>query len=248
MLPVGEQAPVAEPHMFRTTHWSVILATQNSQAPDSSEALEQLCRWYWQPVYAFVRRTVSHPEDARDLTQAFFADLIGNRSFARAHPDQGRFRSFLLGALKHFLADEYDRAQARKRGGGVEFVTFDTAVAEARYAPDRQAGGVPDAYFDRGWAFALLDRGLARLRGEFNLSGRSALFDGLKEFLMGGGSAADYAKAAAALRITQGAAKMTVTRMRQRFRAIIRQEIAQTVSTPQDLEEELRSFIEALNA
>jgi len=231
---------------FMTTHWSLVIAARDSQAPGVNEALEQLCRAYWQPVYAFVRRTVSNPEDARDLTQSFFVDLLSDRAFARADPEKGRFRSFLLGALKHFLADEHDRAKARKRGGDIEFVPFDTAVAESRYGADPSTAITPEAQFDRGWAMAVLDRALARLREEFELSGRAVLFDGLKGFLTGDKRAANYAEAAASLRITEGAAKMTVTRMRQRFRAIVRQEIAQTVTTPEQLELELRSFVEAL--
>lgn len=234
------------PFQFTTTHWSLILAARDSQTPGASDALEQLCRSYWQPVYAFIRRTVFNPEDARDLTQGFFADLLRDRSFARANPEEGRFRSFLLGTLKHFLADEHDRATARKRGGHVEFVPFDSAVAESRYGIETTATSTPESYFDRGWALALLDRALARLREEFQLSGRAALFDGLKGFLTGDKPAANYAEAAAALRITEGAAKMTVTRMRQRFRAILRQEISQTVTTPDQLEAELRAFVEAL--
>ncbi|MCI0538866.1 MAG: sigma-70 family RNA polymerase sigma factor [Verrucomicrobiales bacterium] len=231
---------------FTTTHWSLVLAAGDSQAPSADDALEQLCRTYWQPVYAFVRRTVSNPEDARDLTQSFFPDLLGDRAFARADPEKGRFRSFLLGALKHFLADEYDKAKARKRGGHVEFVAFDTEVAESRYGAEPSSAIPPEAHFDCGWALAVLDRALARLREEFELSGRAVLFDGLKGFLTGGKPTANYSEAATSLRISEGAAKMTVTRMRQRFRAIVRQEIAQTVTTPDQLEAELRAFVEAL--
>jgi RNA polymerase sigma-70 factor (ECF subfamily) len=225
-----------------------VIAAGHSSTAQSSAALEQLCRAYWQPVYAFVRRTVRNPEDALDLTQEFFADLLRDRSFTRADREMGRFRSFLLGALKHFLADQHDRSKARKRGGHIEFIPFDTVLAESRYGAGLESAAPPEAQFDRGWALALLDRALARLREEFALSGRAALFDGLKGFLTGDKPQASYAEAAAALRISEGAAKMTVTRMRQRFRAIVRQEIAQTVTTPAQLESELRAFVEALSS
>lgn len=231
---------------FATTRWSVVLAAGQSESADSAAALEGLCQTYWQPVYAFVRRTASNPEDARDLTQGFFADLLQDRSLRRADPNAGRFRSFLLGALKHFLADAHARAQTQKRGGGVEFVPFDTEIAESRYGAAAEEFASPAASFDRGWALSLLDRGLSRLRQEFELSGRGPLFDGLKPFLTGDDAELRYSQAAAMLRISQGAAKMTVTRMRQRFRAIIRHEIAQTVASPEELEEELKAFVEAL--
>lgn len=234
------------PFQFNTTHWSVVRSAVDSKAPGADRALEQLCRVYWQPVYAFVRRTVPQPEDARDLTQGFFAELLADRTIARADPDKGRFRSFLLGALKHFLADEHDKSKARKRGGGVEFVPFDTTVAESRYGAAPARGITFEAQFDRAWALAVLDSTLARLREEFELSGRTVLFNGLKGFLVGDKPTVSYAEVAAQLRITEGSAKMTVTRMRQRFRAIVRQEIAQTVTTPEQLETELRGFVEAL--
>jgi RNA polymerase sigma-70 factor (ECF subfamily) len=238
----------ADAFQFATTHWSIVLAAGHSSTAQSGAALEQLCRSYWQPVYAYVRRTVPNADDALDLTQEFFAELLRDRSFARANPEIGRFRSFLLGALRHFLSDQRDRAKAQKRGGHIQFIPFDTVVAESRYANDPRGGdATPEAEFDRGWALALLDRGLARLRQEYHLSGRAELFDGLKGFLTGDKPQASYAEAAASLRISAGAAKMTVTRMRQRFRAILRQEIAQTVATPEQLESELRAFVKALS-
>jgi RNA polymerase sigma-70 factor (ECF subfamily) len=209
-------------------------------------ALEKLCRDYWQPVYAFVRRSGANPEDARDLTQAFFADLLAGDWLQRADHGRGRFRSYLLGVLKHFLADEYDRSQALKRGGGVEFVPIDAVLAESRYGVELASASVPEAAYDRAWALAVLDRALSRLREEFTLSGRAALFDGLKGFLLGDRGDLTFAKVAEELRITEGAAKMTVTRMRQRFRALVRQELAQTVVTSGELDEELQAFAEAL--
>jgi RNA polymerase sigma-70 factor (ECF subfamily) len=239
--------PDREPLQFTTTRWSLVVeAAGQSHTPEANAALNDLCCTYWQPIFAFVRSRVSNPEDARDLTQGFFADLLSDRSLQRADPQQGRFRSFLLGALKHFLADERDRAMAKKRGGDVEFVPLDIALAETRYGMEASVAITPDTEFDRGWALAVLDRGLSRLRHEFALSGRAVLFDALKVFLTGDKSPGTYGNAAAALRMTEGAAKMIVSRMRQRFRAIVRQEIAQTVSTPEQLEAELQAFVAAL--
>jgi RNA polymerase sigma-70 factor (ECF subfamily) len=183
-------------------------------------------------------------EDARDLTQGFFEHLLENRTLTRADPQQGRFRSFLLGAVKYFLADQRDRRAAIKRGGRIEFLQFDTSMAETRSAAPAQDRSV-EAQFDRDWALAVLDRALHRLREEFTLSGRAELYENLKCFLTGEKSTT-YAQIAQRLKITEGAAKMTVKRMRERFGAIIRQEISQTVATPEDLQFELRTFIEAL--
>jgi RNA polymerase sigma-70 factor (ECF subfamily) len=224
-----------------------VLAAAESAGAGAASALEELCRNYWQPVYAFIRRSGVNPEDSRDLTQGFFYDLLGADSLKRASPVRGRFRSYLLGVLKHFLADEYDRSRALKRGGGIEFVPIDVMLAESRYGLELASESAPAAY-DRAWALAVLDRALSRLREEFALSGRAALFDGLKPFLIGDRSDLTFAQVAGQLRITEGAAKMTVTRMRQRFRALVRQELAQTVVTSAELEEELRAFVDALRS
>ena len=231
---------------FATTHWSVVLAAGDTASLCGREALEALCRTYWQPIYAFTRRTGANAEDAQDLTQGFFAHLLNGDSLKRADEARGSFRSYLIGALKHFLADAHDRSQARKRGGGIEFVPLDLLLAESRYGVEPVVETTPEAAYDRAWALAVLDRALGRLREEFTLSGRSALFDGLKAFLTGDRAGVTFAAAAARLRITEGAAKMTVTRMRQRFRALVRQELAQTVLTNSELEEELQAFAAAL--
>jgi len=200
---------------FPTTHWSAVVAAGESSGARVASALEELCRNYWQPVYAFIRRSGVNPEDSRDLTQGFFCDLLGG--------------------------------EALKRGGGIEFVPIDAVLAESRYGFEVSIESAPAAY-ERDWALAVLDRALGRLREEFNLSGRAALFDGLKGFLLGDRGDLTFAKVAEELRITEGAAKMTVTRMRQRFRALVRQELAQTVGTSAELEEELRAFSNALRS
>lgn len=246
----SEHAPregAADP-LFTATRWSLVQAAGADTSAVSRNALEELCRAYWQPVYAFIRRTGKGEADAADLTQAFFADFLRDNSFARADRKRGRFRSFLIGAIKHFLADDHDRAMAVKRGGRVEIISLDTHLAEGRYGSDSTVGEPPDTAYDRAWALSVLDRALARLREEFELSGRGALFDGLKGFLTGDKETASYAAAAKDLRITEGAAKMSVTRMRQRFRALVRQELAQTVVTSEELEEELRDFAAILRS
>jgi len=246
-VPEPGPAPATQAR-FNSTHWSVVLAAGGSSSVAGREALEQLCRTYWQPVYAFIRRTGANGPDAADLTQAFFADLLRDNSFARAERTRGRFRSFLIGALKHFLADEQDRANAVKRGGRAELVSLDSHLAESRYGDATATGEPPDLAYDHAWALSVLDRALKRLREEFDLSGRGPLFDGLKGFLTGDKKSASYAAAAKELRITAGAAKMTVTRMRQRFRPLIRQELAQSVLTAEELDEELRTFAAILRS
>lgn len=239
-------ATAAGPGCFPSTHWSLVLAAGDSAAPTAARALENLCGAYWQSVYAFSRRMGATAEDARDLTQAFFADLLRGNPLKRADPARGRFRSYVLGALKHFLADQHDHAQAHKRGGGIEFIPIDLVLAESRYGLEPAVEEAPGAAYDRAWALAVLDRALGRLREEFLLSGRTALFDDLKAFLTGDRGDLTFAQVAQQLRITEGAAKMTVTRMRQRFRALVRHELAQGVLTNSELGEEIEAFAAAL--
>lgn len=238
-------APARGP--FLTTHWSVVVAAGQSADPASAQALETLCRAYWQPVYGFIRRTVSNVDDARDLTQGFFEHLLQNDTLSRADPEHGKFRSFLLGSVKFFLAHQYDRRTALKRGGHIEFLHFDTALAEARSStldPDKSL----DSQYDRDWALAILDTALDRLREEFELSGRTSLFEALKPLLTGVKSDKTYAHIADSLSITEGAIKMTAKRMRDRFAVLVRQEIGQTVASAGDLESELRAFADALSS
>ncbi len=234
----------AIPNAFLTTRWSLVAAAAQSSHPDSARALEALCRAYWQPVYGFIRRRSPNVEEAQDLTQAFFEHLLQKRTLTRANPEQGRFRSFLFSAVKYFLADQQDRRTALKRGGQIEFLQFDTVLTEI--CSSSGAGDDSITQFDRDWAFAILDQSLRRLQEEFARSGRSELFEGLKCFLTGNDTLATYAQIAVGLSMTEGAAKMTVKRMRDRLGTIIRQEILQTVRNPEDLESELRTFLAAL--
>jgi RNA polymerase sigma-70 factor (ECF subfamily) len=232
---------------FLTTQWSVVIAAGGNSPDAARVALERLCRAYWPPVYAYARRTGHSPEDARDLTQAFFAELIETNSLARADPERGRFRSFLLGAFKHFLAHERDRAQTLKRGGGVHWVRIDDPAVQATNLTEAAIDSrTPDRAYEERWAAALLERVLDRLRDEFAQSGRLELFEPFKDFLVGQPVAGGYAAVAARLGMTEGAAKMTVTRLRERYRRLLRAEVAQTLVNPAEIDDEPRHLLAIL--
>jgi RNA polymerase sigma-70 factor (ECF subfamily) len=240
-------ARLPEQAVFATTHWSVVLTAGGSDSPKSSQALEALCRTYWYPLYAYVRRTGHSSHDAEDLTQAFFARLLEKQWIADADRERGRFRSFLLTSLKHFLANEWDKAKAQKRGGRVRLIPLETDTAEARYHCEPADTATPDREFDRRWALAVLDTVLARLKSEFSDEGKAGLFEHLKGTLSGERSAAPYARLGEQLQMSEGAVKVAVHRLRQRYRAILRAEIAQTVATEADVEDELRHLFAALS-
>jgi len=232
---------------FVTTQWSAVLAAAGSDTTQARSALEQLCRNYWPPLYAYVRRVGYPPEDAQDLTQEFFTRLLSQNMVGKADPERGRFRSFLLASLKHFLANEWEKARAQKRGGGVHLIPlgFDTAETHCAgaVAPDES----PDRAFDRQWALALLDLVLARLRREYTDSRRGDLFLGLKDTLAGGRSEIPYRKLGAQLALSEGAVKAAAHRLRRRYRELLREEIANTVSGPAEVEEELQQLFAALS-
>lgn len=234
------------PRDFATTHWSLVLATQPDGAGESHarQALAALCGIYWYPLYAFVRFRGYDPEQAQDLTQAFFVRLVETAGLAGVDPERGRFRSYLLGAMKHFLANAWDREQTKKRGGEIRFVDLDALDPEARYALAPAQTDDPDAAFDREWAMAILDRALQRLHEESESKGRGQLFAELKGSLTG--SEPDRSKVAERLGVTEGAIKVTVHRLRKRFRTFIRAEIAETVADPGDIDEEMRYLVEIL--
>jgi len=240
---VNPPSPVA---VFATTHWSVVLAAGADASKAGRDALEQLCRAYWPPVYAYARRTGHTAEGSHDLTQGFFARLIEMESLSRADPERGRFRSFLLGAFKHFLAHERDRAQALKRGGGVRWVQVDPATDGPDGSNAPADSRTPDRVYDERWAAALLERVLNRLRQEFAQSGRAELFDPFKDFLVGHAVEGGYAGVASRLGMTEGAAKMTVTRLRDRYRRLLRAEVAQTLANAEDVDDELRHLLAIL--
>jgi RNA polymerase sigma-70 factor (ECF subfamily) len=226
--------------VFVTTHWSLVLSAQEKDSPGSLEALEALCRAYWYPLYAFARRQGQRPHDAQDLTQEFFARLLKKDYLKSAAREKGRFRSFLLTAFKRFLADEWDRQHAQKRGGFATVVSIDQELAESRFAAEPAHSLQPDVLFDRQWAITLIERVMARLEEEYLNSGRARLLEHLRHCLARDESALPYAQIAAQLNLTEAAVKMAVHRLRVRYREILHAEIAQTVSSPGEVQEEVR--------
>ena len=233
---------------FTTTHWSVVLAAGNSTAPTAQPALEQLCRAYWYPLYAFVRRRGYGPADAQDLTQGFFAYLLERCLVAQADPQAGRFRSFLLASLKHFLAHEHERATALKRGGGQPILSLDQFDPEERYALEPSDGATPEAIYDQRWALLQVENALRRLRADYASADRGPLFDLLKDYVWGDKNTLTLAEIAAQLDLTEEAVKKAVQRLRQRFRDCLRAEVAQTVAMPDQIDYELRHLRAALSA
>jgi RNA polymerase sigma factor (sigma-70 family) len=231
--------------MFQTTRWSLVAAAKDPAAPESRQALADLCRVYWYPVYAYVRRRGHDHHAAQDLTQAFFARLLEKNDLAAADRSRGRFRSFLLAACQHFLANRRDYETARKRGGGRAHVPLDFADADGRYSREPAHDDTPERLFDRQWALGLLDRAVAELRAEYEGSGRGKLFDALKECLAGGAEV-PYAELADRLGMTEGAVKVAVHRLRQRYRDRLRAVIADTVAKPEDVDDEIRDLFTAL--
>jgi RNA polymerase sigma-70 factor (ECF subfamily) len=239
------QSSDAPRDVFATTHWTVVLAAGRRSTPQADQALEELCRTYWYPLYAFVRRQGHSKEDAEDLTQAFFARFLEKNYLEGLRSEKGRFRAFLLASLKHFLANEWDRASRQKRGGGTTPLSLDWQSADSRYQIDPADVLSPDKLYDRAWAVTLLERVIIRLGDENAAEGRSKLFEQLKPFLMVGRSAIPYAQAAAALDLAEGAVRVAVHRLRRRYRELLREEIAQTLSDPAQVEEEMRALFSA---
>ena len=232
--------------VFATTRWTVVLAAGRKSSPQSDQALGELCRTYWYPLYAYVRRPGKTKEDAEDLVQGFFARFLEKNYLEGLAAERGRFRAFLLAALKHFLANAHDRAQAQKRGGGTEPLPLDWQDADARYHLDPPDPASPDRAFDRRWALALLERVVTRLRDECAAEGKAHLFEQTKGFLMVGEAVIPYPRAAAELAMEEGAVRVAVHRLRQRYRGILRDEIAQTLDDPAQVAEELRALQAAL--
>jgi RNA polymerase sigma-70 factor (ECF subfamily) len=222
-----------------------VLAAGRSDTPHARAALERLCRGYWHPLYHFVRRRGYGPEDAQDLTQEFFARLLARQAVAQATPERGRFRSFLLASLKHFLADEWDKARARKRGGG-RVLSLDFQTEEARLGHEPAAAPAPDLAYERRWALALLEQVYQRLEEEFRRQGRARQFAALRVALAGERGAVPYAELSRQLELSEGATRVTVHRLRQRYRELLRQAIAETVATPEEVEDELRHLLRVL--
>lgn len=244
--PAGRGREAAGSFDFRTTHWSVVLLAGGGDSPDAADALEALCRTYWYPLYAFVRRKGHSPEDSQDLVQGYFELLLTRRDLMGVHPCKGRFRTFLLTTMGHFLANQWDRARAAKRGGGVEIVSMDSADPEERYRYEPRGEVTPETLFEVAWAARLLDTVLARLRAECTAEGQTERFEALKEFLVGERGALPYATVAERLQMTEQGVKSAIHRLRVRFRAVFREEIARTVGSEDEIDGELRHLVRVM--
>ena len=229
--------------LFVATRWSVVLSAQDHASPEAAGALGELCQTYWYPLYAFVRRSGHSKEDAEDLTQEFFARLLAKDYLDAARRERGRFRTFLLVALKRFLANEWDRRHARKRGGGQFVLPLPTDTGEQHYQFEPADVLTPERIYERRWAMTLLAQTISRLKQEQQATGKLREFEQLKGALTSGRGAISYAEAAAALSLTEGAARVAVHRLRRRFRELFRAEIAQTVAAPEQIDDELRHLL-----
>lgn len=233
--------------VFATTHWSVVLTARGTDSPQAHEALEKLCRAYWYPLYAFVRRRGYDTTEAQDLTQSFFARFLEKGYLGQFQRERGRFRTFLLAALSHFLADEWDKAQRQKRGGGKLFVSFDQASAEERYQIEPMDQLDAARIYERRWVTTLFETVLGRLEQEFVEAGKTDLFARLQVLLLGEKASVTYAEIGAQLGLTEDAIKKAVQRMRQRYRELFREEIAHTVAGPAEIEDELRHIFAVIS-
>jgi len=230
---------------FTTTHWSVVLEAQG-QSPAAREALEKLCRIYWRPIYGFVRRQGTKPEEAEDLTQEFFALLLERRDLDAVRREKGRLRSYLLTSLKHFLASEHRRAMTAKRGKGQRLVPFEELSASERMEPEPADHLSADRIYERRWALTLMDQVLRRLKDEYRTAGNAALFDSLKQLLPDEPGASSRAEMASQLDMTDNALRQAFHRFRHRYQLLLREEISHTVAIASDVEDELRYLITVL--
>ncbi len=231
---------------FAPTQWTAIFLAAD-ETPEGRVALENLCQIYWPPIYAFVRRQGHSPHEAQDLTQGFILQLLERKSIADVEPAKGKFRSFLLAALKNFLANEWDKTQAQKRGGGQMIISLDEMAVESAGDFDLPDNVTPEKAFERRWAESLLEVTLSRLEKDYADDGKERLFQGLKSTLTESRSDIPYAEIAQKLGMSEGSIRVAVHRLRQRYREILRMEIANTVSTPEEVNEELRNLFAALN-
>src|SRR5438552_13818399 len=243
--PVRDDLP-ATAMGFHTTHWTVVLAAREKEGSAPREALASLCSTYWYPLYAFIRRQGSSPPEAEDLTQEFFFRFLERHALGSVQPAAGKFRSFLLACLKNFLANERERAHAQRRGGGQPLVPLDRGDAETRYSLEPADQRTPAAVFERRWAFAVLERTMTELRHEYVTAGKSELFEAFQSFLPGGHGDASRADLAAQRGVSPGAIDVAVHRLRQRFGALLREQVAQTVSSDAEVEEEIRYLISVI--
>jgi RNA polymerase sigma factor (sigma-70 family) len=234
---------------FATTRWSLVLAAgQRRENARAAEALENLCRIYWYPLYAYIRRRGYTPEDAEDLTQEFFARLLARDYVARADPHSGKFRSFLLAGINHLLSDERDKALRLKRGGGQKVISFDEGAAEARYRMEPVDRMTPERLFERSWIAALLARAAGRLREEYETAGKAGLHDQLTEFRLDATGQRAYGEVATQLGLSESAVKSAILRLRRRHHQLVREEIAETVADPSEVDNEIYYLLRTLES
>ena len=232
---------------FVPTHWSVVLSAKDRASPQSEAALEKLCGAYWCPLYAYVRRQGRSPHDAQDLTQEFLSRLVHKDYLDAVQQERGRFRTFLLMAFKRFLSDAWDKVRAQKRGGGIRNLSLDVAAAEEKYRVEAVDEVTPETIYERHWALTLLERTMSRLRQEYVAAGKSGVFDELKVFLTEAKGTISHADVARRMGLNEGTVRVSVHRLRKRFRELFREEIAHTVCNPEEIEGEVRYLMAALS-
>jgi RNA polymerase sigma-70 factor (ECF subfamily) len=232
--------------VFATTHWSVVLAAGNADSTCAREALSRLCQTYWYPLYAYARRCGNSPHDAQDLTQAFFARILEENWMAKSDPQRGRFRSFLLASMRHFISNEWKKEQRQKRGGGQTILSLNDDSAEDRYQLEPVEKRTPESLFERGWALSLLDGVLAKLEEEYRREGKADWMHVMRPALTSDRGSINYAEIAAKLGMTETASRVAVHRLRQQYRRLIRAEVAHTVASPEEVEEEIRHLFKVL--
>jgi RNA polymerase sigma factor (sigma-70 family) len=250
LVPVPEKESQGSPTAgawFVTTHWSVVLEAKGDDSVRANEALEKLCRIYWRPVYAFIRRNGHSPTDAQDLTQEFFFRLLSKDYLRHLRDQRGKFRSFLLTFVKHFLSDERDKAFAQKRGGGQALVSLDDTTGEDFFQAETACRLSPDQLFERSWAETVLDQAVRRLAEEYVAGGKAALYERLKDIQPGEHGPVSYAQMGVELGMSETAVKSAVHRLRRRHREILREVIAHTVTRPEDVDDEIRYLIALLS-
>jgi len=238
--------PVPVDPYFATTHWSVVLAAGDSRSPQAEDALEKLCRTYWYPIYAYVRRKGHSPENSQDLTQQFFSRLLEKKYLKLADAERGKFRGFLLTSLRHFLVNEWEKARTAKRGGGQVVLSLDEQDAESRYMAEPSTELSPDAIFEKRWAVTVLEQVLARFRQESVSAGKGELFERLKGLMWGDENSASQSEIGAELGLSAAAVKSALHRFRLRYRELLRAEVANTVTRTEDIDEELRHLVSVL--
>ena len=242
------QTSTAPGDVFATTHWTVVLAAGKRSTPQADVALEQLCRTYWFPLYAYVRRRGHTKEDAEDLVQAFFARFLAKNYLAGLSAERGRFRAFLLASLKHFLINDWKKSQRQKRGGGEAALSLDWQTADTKFQVAATNEPSPDKAFDREWALALLAKVIERLQKECEADGKAKLFGQLKTFLTADKDGTAQSEAAKVLGMEEGAVRVAIHRLRKRYRQLLRAEIARTLADAADVDEEMRALFGAFSA